>query len=86
MKYVDSNGNPKLSGDNSFEDVVNRVLDDMWDELNVALPDDEEEDSPKKRKHNKVSADIVCELDTDDDGSNLVADDKKRKSWRISQA
>ncbi len=48
LKYVDSNGNPKLSGDNSFEDIVNRVLDDMWDELNVALPDDEEEDSPKK--------------------------------------
>ncbi len=47
-------------------------------ELKVALSDDEEEDSPKK-KHNKVSADVVCELATDSDGSDVVADDKKMK-------
>ncbi len=48
MKYVGSNGNPKLSWDSSFEDIVNRALDEMWNELKGAIPDEEDHPSPKK--------------------------------------
>lgn len=36
---LDSNGNPKLSGDNSSKDIVNRFLDDMQGTSNGTLPD-----------------------------------------------
>ncbi len=71
QKYLDEAGNPKISGDNSMESVVNKVLDDMW----VGTKENPYETPKKKQRCRKMSQEIEVELEGEDD-----ADDEEDKN------